>query len=630
MSICKYVFLILLSLCLTATKHVCWAQPEAFSASQKGAENSGVADSTAIKAEYRKKLRQAEQLKEAGHLEEAIICYHDALALPQLSNEDKMHCYSFLSNIYQEYELYDQALEMNLKAQRFTAKAGMLARLKVNASHIHMNILNFEKALDLQNEAMKVFELERDTMAISRCLSARARVYTLSGIYDSAITNYRQALQWSRLMSYTEGLKEQKKKQYMNSMASTINNIADVFIRIQQPDSALYYLDETRPYFYQIERYNQAVINTSFGEAYALQGKTEKAMAHFRQGLEVAESSGFQNIRRTAYKAMSDLYASQKAFYPAWDFLRKYQELYENVISASNIHKINHLQSQYVLERKDKELFQKELQLTNNRLALVRSKNTLYLSILAATSILLVLIVAFRNLRNKQRLLKERVQHAEQLRKLTQAEATLQGEENERERIAHELHDSVMSEIMAFNLSLAALADKGSDQDQKKEIKSLQQHCVQIAENLRSTAHNLMPHRIRESGLIQSVAAFLKRVNSSKISFRFEHYGAVLRMPDITEKIIFQVIQELVQNIVKHSRATEAYVELMYHDDSLTLTVEDNGTGIGKRHTQSEGMGWENIRKQIALIEGCIDIQSSEYTGTTVFIEIPHNNPTLL
>src|SRR5690606_17567778 len=111
----------------------------------------------------------------------------------------------------------------------------------------------------------------------------------------------------------------------------------------------------------------------------------------------------------------------------------------------------------------------------------------------------------FRNLRNKQRLLKERVQHAEQLRKLTQAEATLQGEENERERIAHELHDSVMSEIMAFNLSLAALADKGSDQDQKKEIKSLQQHCVQIAENLRSTAHNLMPHRIRESGLIQSV-----------------------------------------------------------------------------------------------------------------------------
>jgi len=83
----------------------------------------------------------------------------------------------------------------------------------------------------------------------------------------------------------------------------------------------------------------------------------------------------------------------------------------------------------------------------------------------------------------------------------------------------------------------------------------------------------------------------------------------------------------LVQNIIKHAKATTAIVQLNYFDDTISLTIEDNGVGFPSEcGKDKEGIGWKNIRKNIQVLSAQIDIQSSAFKGTTILIELPLNS----
>src|SRR5690606_2053218 len=91
------------------------------------------------------------------------------------------------------------------------------------------------------------------------------------------------------------------------------------------------------------------------------------------------------------------------------------------------------------------------------------------------------------------------------------------------------------------------------------------------------------------------------------------------------ERIILLCVLELIQNILKHARASEALVQLNYFEDVLSITVEDNGVGLRPegQHRDDKGIGLLGIIENMEMLGAVIDIQSGEYTGTTVLIEIP-------
>lgn len=321
---------------------------------------------------------------------------------------------------------------------------------------------------------------------------------------------------------------------------------------------------------------------------------------------------------------MSELYSKQGQYKLAWEFQRKYIKLYEETTSKDNIHKINHLQNEYALEKKDNQIAQKELLITQNRLELARNRNQLYGVILMVGFAFVIIFIFVKNIRNKQRLLTEQIKLAEKEKTIAQVEAALQGETRERERIAQELHDSVVSELMAVKLNIDVLSKDFADLRYNNNYKNIQYQSWNITEKLRQTAYNLMPVKIHEQGLVTAISEFVHRIHNSKVRFGFLHFGTVTNLSEQSEKIIFMIVQELAQNIIKHSRATEAIIQLNYFEDSISLTVEDNGVGIGHlKLGHTNGMGLPNIKKQISALNGSIDIQSSEVSGTTVFIEIP-------
>ena len=153
-----------------------------------------------------------------------------------------------------------------------------------------------------------------------------------------------------------------------------------------------------------------------------------------------------------------------------------------------------------------------------------------------------------------------------------------------------------------------------------KVITMIDDSCTQI----RSISHNLMPSSILEYGLIETIKEYLIKINTSD-NFRvdFQCYGNYIALSKKNETIIYRIIQELVTNILKHSKASEAMIQLNYREDELVITVEDNGIGFNL-NIVSSGIGHKNIQTRIAFLNAHMDVDSSA-NGTFYTITIDIN-----
>jgi two-component system, NarL family, sensor kinase len=110
------------------------------------------------------------------------------------------------------------------------------------------------------------------------------------------------------------------------------------------------------------------------------------------------------------------------------------------------------------------------------------------------------------------------------------------------------------------------------------------------------------------------------------LKVHFQSYNFDKRLDQTVEVTIYRIIQELINNTLKHAEATEVYVQLNQDDQHLTISVEDNGKGFDiNKLNQTKGIGIQNIENRVAYLNGKIDIQSSEGKGTLTFIEIENN-----
>jgi two-component system NarL family sensor kinase len=211
-----------------------------------------------------------------------------------------------------------------------------------------------------------------------------------------------------------------------------------------------------------------------------------------------------------------------------------------------------------------------------------------------------------------------------QNQELSKIEALIDGEEKERRRIAQELHDGLNGDLSAIKYRLSRLEESNlstvDSENLTKIIDMIDESCAQV----RSISHNLMPSSILDYGLIETVKEYCIKINTSatfKIDLQF--FGNYITLSKKSETVIYRIIQELVTNILKHSKATEAIIQFNYREDELFITVEDNGIGFDK-NTISQGIGHKNIKTRIEFLNAQLDFDSSP-SGTSYTISIDLN-----
>ncbi|MFN3850173.1 MAG: 7TM diverse intracellular signaling domain-containing protein [Spirosomataceae bacterium] len=196
----------------------------------------------------------------------------------------------------------------------------------------------------------------------------------------------------------------------------------------------------------------------------------------------------------------------------------------------------------------------------------------------------------------------------------------LLAQEEERQRLALDLHDDLGGSLSVLNRELDDFNQKNA-QILTKSVNLTQK----IVSDLRTISHHLMPSSFEEKGLVKVVQESIEMANrQSKVYFVFVSNGAERRLPLETEINIYRIIKELINNVLKHSEAKQSVVQMIYFDDFLYVSVEDDGKGFDFSSQQSWGIGLNNINLRTQYLKAKITTESSS-VGTLISLEIPYN-----
>jgi two-component system, NarL family, sensor kinase len=401
----------------------------------------------------------------------------------------------------------------------------------------------------------------------------------------------------------------------------------------KQYSLSYFYFHETYKYALAGNHTNSKSISLYYLSSTALQlGYNEEAKKYAMQNLVLSENGNIKSGRINALINLSKYYNKTGNKNKAYELINEAMQLKDSLVMENNIKQVNVLGTIYEYGKQQKEI----VSLQNEKkiqVATVKQKSTLNRIFIACIIFLLLLgYLGFMNIRKGQQLSKQ--QQKMQQQKIVELEkdqqflaidAMLKGQEEERSRIAKDLHDGLGSLLYGTKLSFMNL---------KETLNLSQENGVQLDKSLsmldntigdfRKVAQNLMPEALVKFGLYEALKDFCDAIQySSGIKVIYQQFGERRKLSNTAEVFIYRIIQELVNNAVKHADAEEIIVQVMMTNNKTGITVEDNGKGFYKNEPMNnKGAGLANIKYRVQYFNGTLDIVSSPSNGTSVNIEL--------
>jgi signal transduction histidine kinase len=234
-------------------------------------------------------------------------------------------------------------------------------------------------------------------------------------------------------------------------------------------------------------------------------------------------------------------------------------------------------------------------------------------------------LVLFISYKRKQARLKMQTETELARQKELRSKAVIEAEEKERTRLVLDLHDGVGQILSAAKLNLSGLESKLKLQD--PEQLTLLANALELVNDsvkeVRAVSHTVMSDTLIRYGLAEAVREFISNVSfSHRLKIDFRIVGLERRLDVTAEIILYRVIQEAVFNTLKHAKANRMGIQLVRHDNELTVMVEDNGIGFNTTDI-SGGIGLKNMVSRVEFLNGQVNFDSTPGQGTTVVIEVP-------
>ncbi len=393
-------------------------------------------------------------------------------------------------------------------------------------------------------------------------------------------------------------------------------------------DSAISFLKEALKYFsYTGQMHASDIANACADIAHLkiLTGEGSEAGKYAEQSLAAARASGQKEAMANALIAIAEYYYKTGRQSDAYRALQRATVLNDSVLTEANIKQANTLSAVYENDKKEHAIAQLE---TDKKIQQASVKQKALLNIIFIITILALLllgVVSWFNLKNKRKIQRQKIAELEKEKQLTGIEAMLKGQEEERSRLAKDLHDGLGSMLSGVKISFSNMKENVVMDAANTSAfeKSLDQLDRTITE-LRKVAHNLMPEALVRFGLRSAVKDFCKSIQlSSNTDIICEQFGTERELGNVADVNVYRIIQELVNNAILHGQATQILVQLTKTDERVLITVEDEGKGFEPNALEKiSGMGLANIRSRVNYFNGSMDIESKPGEGTIVNIEL--------
>lgn len=353
---------------------------------------------------------------------------------------------------------------------------------------------------------------------------------------------------------------------------------------------------------------------------------TGKAAVYITEGIGIAEKLGSRLELKDLYLKASLLDEKKGNAAAALGYRKKFELLNDSIVGDKSKTLVSNLEAKYEFEKKEGTI--KQLQAENEVHALAISRKNIlnYILIGSVAVILLVSLLGYRNYKQQQALQQQRINELETEKQLTATEAVLKGEEKERTRLAKDLHDGLGGILSGIKYSMQNM--KGNlimtPENAQAFERSMDMLDSSIKE-MRRVAHNLMPEALVKFGLDTALKDFCSDINQSgALKVVYQSIGIEgEEIPQTSAITIYRIVQELINNTIKHAGATNAIVQLTKAGNNISLTVEDDGQGFDTAILKtSGGIGWTNIQHRIEFLKGKLDVHSQEGKGTSVLVEL--------
>ncbi len=524
-----------------------------------------------------------------GDLVRSVDYYLRAIAMDEQFHDDSRLAtgYSNISGVYMHLNEYE-------KAYAYSLKGIALGRKSQDKNAIESGYLNLSAALIKTNR--------RDSaLIVLRDLGTLAMAYRDNDIVVGSLDNicaiYADKGQWALLRENATKLLD--------------------FARSAKEDQGIF-LGQTRmfEYYWSTKDYS-------------------KAMGAIQEAIGRARAEGLKKNLSNAYEkaAMLELVQGHVKAYSRYRVMK--DSIDELVLSDRIVKNTQELETRYSLNKKQAEIDDLEKRQRIQQLVVRQQYLTIAILAVIAAVVLLFSILYRRTYLQKKKLLmadamlhQQRIAELEKERQLLATEAVLRGQVEERSRLAKDLHDglgSILSGTKYFftnmkdNLIISPETAAAFERGMGMLDKSIHE--------LRRVAHNMMPEALIKFGLDSALRDFCQSIDQSGgIKLTYLSYDIdESTIPEARAAAIYRIVQELVNNILKHAEARTALVQVIRKEIALSIAVEDDGRGFDiSALADSEGIGYLNLKNRVAWLNGTIDIQSEAGKGTSVNIEIPN------
>jgi len=545
--------------------------------------------------------------------------------------------------------------------------------------YIYYNQGKNDSSLYFFNEALKSLKYQPDKKKEAEIMNNIANIFRVTAQYDTAMLIYTDLIKYYESVNdlekqgkilgnigslyYTAGNQEkateftlqslaiQRKTGDKRGTAVSLINLAVFALNNGNYKDGILYGDEAISLLSDIDINYQAAALVRVGYCYYMTDNKDKAVQYTGRAIEIYRQNN--NIRgmMEAYRQQGDYLIESGRYAEAhktglealqladttnrldmrllYDMLKRsaiWLNLPEEAIRYSQEQirmkeedlnqewagKIAEVETKYDTEKKEQEI----AVLTSEK------KNQIVLIIL------LMIILAtgggagyflYRNQKQRQLLSFQRIKELEQEKKITATQSLLEGETTERARISRDLHDGLGGMLSVAKLKIATM--KGNLTIPEENVTSLNS-AIELLDTsikeLRRVAHNLMPESLMKYGLNAALADFCQ--SADKVEYHF--FGDNRRIDEKTEIATYRIVNELVNNSLRHSGAEHINVQLIIDEERVHVIVEDDGKGFDTSGSEAaEGNGLKNIRSRVTSLGGKLEMISSPGKGTEVNVE---------
>jgi signal transduction histidine kinase len=557
---------------------------------------------------------------------DAALIYYDSALMYATRAKDSITIASAYNNIglvYWNKSYYDRAVENFFISLKIFEELGIkrgVANTYNNIGLILMEQGRDSAALDYQFRGLAIRKEIGDEYGINDSWLNIALLFYSTRVYDSSAFYYRQTIPFF----------QETENHY--ALGSAFNGLAMVLDAQKLWDSALVYYDKAVQEHLSVQNnYKAASSLLNKAATYREMKSQDRELATLIEAQKLVDDESSIRVRSKILFQLAEIYYDRGLYKNAANLYLEHKAIRDSLYDVDRDEKIEQIKVQYETERREKELLREKAE--NERLAKEkalaeirvynRNKWIIGISSISAIAILLVLVL------NQQK--KRKIQSEKDAAIIAEREkgikAVFDAQEEERQRIAKDLHDGVGQQISAIKLHLQNVAKDitGTMKEFKPDLDKIGKMVTETGSEIRSISHQMMPRALTELGLVAALEDMVeKSFTYSEMECSFEHHGLKDRLPGNVEIGLYRIAQELINNIIKHSNAKRVEMQLMKTNRYIILIVQDDGKGI-KSVKGSGGIGMLNINNRLRTINGELNLESDTGRGTTATIRIGLN-----